>query len=116
MEGLLRRSSTPACAEADRRRNAPGRNPLGLWAGAVLLLLLGASASGCVGYFLGWPDAEVKRLRRVVAEVEAKNAELVEEVLRLRKRLDELESSSAAPASAAEAATARRSPDDPVRD
>jgi len=39
-----------------------------------------------VGHVLGLTDAEVDRLRRIVAELEAKNAALVEEVIELRTR------------------------------
>ena len=61
-----------------RRRAA---RSLGAAAG---LLLLTVPGTGCVGYVMGWTDAEVERLRRIVAELEAKNASLVEEVIRLR--------------------------------
>ena len=44
-------------------------------------------AAGCVGHVLGMTDVEVERLRRIVAALEAKNAELVEEVIELRSRL-----------------------------
>jgi outer membrane murein-binding lipoprotein Lpp len=53
-------------------------------AAAVVLVLLAGSSAGCVGYVMGWSDAEVDRLRRIVAELEAKNAALVEEVIELR--------------------------------
>ncbi len=43
-------------------------------------------AAGCVGYVMGWADSEVERLRRIVAELEAKNAALVEDVIELRTR------------------------------
>ena len=47
-------------------------------------VVLMTCATGCVGYVMGWSDAEVDRLRRIVAELEAKNAALVEEVIELR--------------------------------
>jgi len=63
-------------------RSAPrGKALPGLGRVAFALVML---SSGCVGYLIGWSDAEVERLRRIVAELEAKNAELVEENLRLR--------------------------------
>lgn len=52
-------------------------------AACVALMTCGA---GCVGYVMGWADAEVERLRRIVAELEAKNAALVEEVIELQMR------------------------------
>ena len=52
------------------------------------LFALATSAGGCVGYVMGWSDAEVDRLRRVVAELEAKNAALIEEVIELRTETD----------------------------
>ena len=51
-----------------------------LLAACASLLIL----ASCVGYVMGWSDAEVDRLRRIVAELEAKNATLVEEVIELR--------------------------------
>lgn len=38
---------------------------------------------------MGWQDPEVERLRRIVAELEAKNASLVEENLELKRSLKE---------------------------
>ncbi len=55
-----------------------------LLAACASLLILATCATGCVGYVMGWSDAEVDRLRRIVAELEAKNATLVEEVIELR--------------------------------
>ena len=60
-----------------------------LRAGAMVLVC--ASAPGCVGYVMGWRDAEVESLRRIVSELEAKNAELVEKYLSLRGRLEKIE-------------------------
>lgn len=51
----------------------------------VLLAIVGAP--GCIGYLMGWSDAEVERSRRIIAELEAKNAALVDEVLKLRAEL-----------------------------
>lgn len=36
---------------------------------------------------MGWADSETERLRRVVAELEAKNSALLEENLELRRKL-----------------------------
>ena len=49
-----------------------------------------SACGGCVGYFLGLSDKEVRRVRQVVAELEAKNAELVEQNLALQKELESL--------------------------
>ena len=61
---------------------------------AAAVALLCASAPGCVGYVMGWRDAEVESLRRIVSELEAKNAELVEKYLSLRGRLEKIERDS----------------------
>ncbi len=53
---------------------------------AACLVILMTCGGGCVGYVMGWADAEVERLRRIVAELEAKNAALVEEVIELRTK------------------------------
>ena len=58
---------------------------------AAAMVLLCAPAPGCVGYVMGWRDAEVESLRRIVSELEAKNAELVEKYLSLRGRLEKIE-------------------------
>lgn len=61
--------------------------------------------SGCVGYLTGSYDAEVVRLRNIVAELEARNATLAEECIDLRKRAREQEeagSSTGLPASESE--------------
>ena len=36
---------------------------------------------------MGWADSETERLRRVVAELEAKNSALLEENIELRRKL-----------------------------
>ncbi|MHC4199706.1 MAG: coiled-coil domain-containing protein [Planctomycetota bacterium] len=71
---------------------------------AAAMVLLCASAPGCVGYVMGWRDAEVESLRRIVSELEAKNAELVEKYLSLRGRLEKMERESG-PGSASARAT-----------
>jgi hypothetical protein len=58
---------------------------------ARLILLSGLAGGGCVGYLTGSYDAEMQRMRAVAAELEAKNAALVEECLELRERVRELE-------------------------
>ena len=67
-----------------------GRSLPGMW---LAMLVFALASSGCVGYLMGWSDAEVERLRRIVAELEAKNAELVEENLRLRSAAGRLPAS-----------------------
>jgi len=58
----------------------------------VLLLGAGAfSGGGCIGHIMGWASSEVDRTRRVVAELETKNAALVEETLRLKAELESIE-------------------------
>ena len=62
--------------------------------GRAVGLLLAASCllgPGCVGYLTGSYDAEVMRLRNIVAELEARNAALAEECIDLRKRVREQE-------------------------
>jgi hypothetical protein len=69
------------------------RRPVRALAGALAAVALAAlPAGGCVGYVMGWSDREVERHRRVIAELEMKNASLVEEVLELRARLRAMES------------------------
>ncbi len=57
----------------------------------ALTAILAPWAGGCFGYVMGLSDYEVDRHRRVIAELEVKNAALVEEVLELRRRLAEIE-------------------------
>jgi hypothetical protein len=57
----------------------------------VLFLVSGLLCAGCVGYLTGSYDAEVQRLRAIVAELEAKNAALAVECIELRGRVRELE-------------------------
>jgi len=49
-----------------------------------------SQCGGCFGYVLGWSDKEVRRIRQVVAELEARNAELLEENLSLRREIEEM--------------------------
>lgn len=74
--------------EADARRTRGVRSA---WLGAAALVLLCAPLGGCFGYLMGWTDAEVESLRRVVSELEAKNSELLEECMSLRERLEKLD-------------------------
>ena len=76
--------------------------PLRSVAAALLLASSGLPGAGCVGYLTGSYDAEVQRLRAIVAELEAKNAALAEECIELKGRLRELEGEvDAAPVGAA---------------
>jgi len=69
-------------------RERPGRPRRGRLCGLLLAPL--AVCGGCFGYLMGWSDAEVDRQRSIIADLEVKNAELVETVLHLRTEIDEL--------------------------
>jgi len=100
-----RQFDVPGRSDGSRHKGASRGVRYALRAAAMVLLC--ASASGCVGYVMGWRDAEVESLRRIVSELEAKNAELVEKYLGLRGRLDKIErdrSPGSASARSAEAA------------
>ncbi len=63
-----------------------GARPRGSGTALAACLALVICTGGCVGYVMGWADGEVERLRRIVAELEAKNAALVEDVIELRTK------------------------------
>lgn len=80
-------------------------------AGLVALAALAATLSpGCVGYLTGSYDVEMQRLRVIVAELEAKNASLVEECIHLRERARELEALGERAAEAEEPVVQGRTP------
>ena len=58
---------------------------------SFLGLLAALPSGGCIGHLMGWRDAEVDRLRKIVAELEAKNAVLLERNLDLRERIAEIQ-------------------------
>jgi cell division protein FtsB len=61
-------------------------------AGIVVCVAVGALlCNGCFGYLLGWSDAEVDRMQRIVAELEAKNASLVDENIELRAKVRQMQ-------------------------
>ena len=68
------------------------RTPASAMAFPALIAFVLLQAGGCVGYVMGWSDREVERQRRIIAELEVKNASLIEEVLALRAKLKALES------------------------
>jgi hypothetical protein len=82
---------------------------IGLAGVRIPWVVLATSATGCVGYVMGWSDAEVDRLRRIVAELEAKNATLVEEVIELRSALKRARDSSLEDGRAVDGQTSSRS-------
>ena len=79
-----------------RARTSPSSifNPRSSGLALPAVLLLGAAASGCVGHLLGLSDGQADRLRRIVAELEIRNAELVEEKIELQRRLGEARAAS----------------------
>ena len=82
----------------------------GLVALAALAALAATLSPGCVGYLTGSYDAEMQRMRAIVAELEAKNASLAEECIRLLERVRELEARGERAAEAEEPVVQGRTP------